>query len=59
MAIPIIKDGFVKEVSLELGGRISDYNTTGTSYTYKALMPGTIAKTFAPTITRSAVTRLL
>ena len=37
MAIPIIKDSFIKELSLELGGRISDYSTTGTSYTYKAL----------------------
>jgi iron complex outermembrane recepter protein len=37
LAVPIIKDGFIKELSLELGGRISDYNTTGTSYTYKAL----------------------
>ncbi|HSQ95065.1 MAG TPA: TonB-dependent receptor, partial [Croceibacterium sp.] len=37
LAVPVIKDSFVKELSLELGGRISDYNTTGTSYTYKAL----------------------
>ena len=37
LAVPILKDTFVKELSLELGGRISDYNTTGTSYTYKAL----------------------
>jgi outer membrane receptor protein involved in Fe transport len=37
LAVPIIKDSFIKELSLELGGRISDYNTTGTSYTYKAL----------------------
>ncbi|MGZ5791562.1 MAG: TonB-dependent receptor domain-containing protein [Croceibacterium sp.] len=37
LAVPILKDSFVKELSLELGGRISDYNTTGTSYTYKAL----------------------
>jgi outer membrane receptor protein involved in Fe transport len=35
--VPILKDTFIKELSLELGGRISDYNTTGTSYTYKAL----------------------
>lgn len=37
LAVPILKDSFIKELSLELGGRISDYNTTGTSYTYKAL----------------------
>jgi outer membrane receptor protein involved in Fe transport len=37
LAVPIIQDGFIKELSLELGGRISDYSTTGTSYTYKAL----------------------
>ena len=35
--VPILKDSFIKELSLELGGRISDYDTTGTSYTYKAL----------------------
>jgi outer membrane receptor protein involved in Fe transport len=28
---------FVKEFNLELGGRIADYNTTGTSYTFKIL----------------------
>ena len=27
----------IKKFSLELGGRVSDYDTTGTSYTYKAL----------------------
>jgi outer membrane receptor protein involved in Fe transport len=43
LSIPIIKDSFIRELSLELGGRISDYNTTGTSYTYKALA------NFAPT----------
>nr|WP_166175675.1 TonB-dependent receptor [Altererythrobacter segetis] len=37
LAVPILKDSFIKELSLELGGRISDYSTTGTSYTYKAL----------------------
>lgn len=35
--VPILKDTFIRELSLELGGRISDYSTTGTSYTYKAL----------------------
>ena len=37
LSVPILKDTFIKDLSLELGGRISDYNTTGTSYTYKAL----------------------
>jgi outer membrane receptor protein involved in Fe transport len=37
LLVPVLKDSFIKEFSLELGGRISDYNTTGTSYTYKAL----------------------
>lgn len=27
----------IQELNLEIGGRISDYNTTGTSYTYKVL----------------------
>jgi outer membrane receptor protein involved in Fe transport len=38
LLIPILKDTFIQDLSLELGGRISDYNTTGTSYTYKALV---------------------
>jgi outer membrane receptor protein involved in Fe transport len=34
--IPILKDiPAIKSLDLWLGGRISDYNTTGTSYTYK------------------------
>jgi outer membrane receptor protein involved in Fe transport len=37
LSVPILKDTFIKDLSLELGGRISDYSTTGTSYTYKAL----------------------
>jgi outer membrane receptor protein involved in Fe transport len=37
LLVPIIRDSFIQSLSLELGGRISDYNTTGTSYTYKAL----------------------
>jgi outer membrane receptor protein involved in Fe transport len=36
LEIPVLKDTFIRELTLELGGRISDYNTTGTSYTYKA-----------------------
>ena len=37
LVIPIISDvkGF-QELNLELGGRISDYSTTGTEYTWKA-----------------------
>jgi len=36
LLIPLLKDlPLVKNLELELGGRASDYNTTGTSYTYK------------------------
>jgi len=36
LLIPILKDlPLIKNLELELGGRASDYNTTGTSYTYK------------------------
>ncbi|GGD51919.1 TonB-dependent receptor [Erythrobacter arachoides] len=37
MLIPILSDTFVNQLNLELGGRVSDYSTTGTSYTYKIL----------------------
>jgi iron complex outermembrane receptor protein len=37
LLVPLLEDTLVQSLSLELGGRISDYNTTGTSYTYKAL----------------------
>ncbi len=37
LLIPLLRDTFVNEFNLELGGRMSDYNTTGTSYTYKIL----------------------
>jgi outer membrane receptor protein involved in Fe transport len=38
LLIPILKDiPAIQELNLELGGRISDYNTTGKSYTYKIL----------------------
>ena len=38
LLVPVLADlPLVKSLSLELGGRISDYSTTGTSYTYKAL----------------------
>jgi outer membrane receptor protein involved in Fe transport len=38
LLVPILKDiPFIQELNLEIGGRISNYNTTGTSYTYKIL----------------------
>ncbi|MEH3108421.1 MAG: TonB-dependent receptor, partial [Sphingomonas fennica] len=37
LLVPILKDTIVKSLDLELGGRVSDFNTTGKSYTYKAL----------------------
>ncbi|HWJ69391.1 MAG TPA: TonB-dependent receptor [Sphingobium sp.] len=38
LLIPLIRDTpFIKSFGLEVGGRISDYNTTGTSYTFKVL----------------------
>src|SRR5690606_3838321 len=38
LLIPILADmPAFKSLSLEVGGRISDYSTTGTSYTYKVL----------------------
>jgi outer membrane receptor protein involved in Fe transport len=39
LLVPILKDlPGVKEMTLSLGGRRSDYNTTGVSYTYKAIL---------------------
>ncbi len=38
LLVPLLSDiPFIEELSLELGGRMSDYSTTGTSYTFKAL----------------------
>ncbi len=38
LLIPVLKDvPFIKELNLEIGGRLSDYNTTGTSHTFKIL----------------------
>ena len=37
LLVPVLSDMLVNSFNLELGGRISDYNTTGTSYTYKIL----------------------
>ncbi len=36
LVVPLIEDGFIHEASLQLAGRISDYSTTGTEYTWKA-----------------------
>jgi len=38
LLVPVLKGiPAINELSLEIGGRMSDYNTTGTSYTYKIL----------------------
>ncbi|BBC73054.1 TonB-dependent receptor-like protein [Altererythrobacter sp. B11] len=38
LLVPVLADiPGIQQFNLELGGRISDYSTTGTSYTYKAL----------------------
>ena len=38
LLIPVLKDvPAIQSLSLEIGGRMSDYNTTGVSYTYKLL----------------------
>ncbi len=38
LLIPVLSDiPGIKSLNLEIGGRISDYSTTGTSYTYKLL----------------------
>jgi len=37
LLVPVLKDSFIKSFNLELGGRMSHYNTTGTSWTYKLL----------------------
>jgi len=39
LLVPLLKDlPLVKEMTLSLGGRRSDYNTTGVSYTYKGIL---------------------
>ncbi len=41
--VPLISDTpGIQQLDLELGGRISDYSTTGTSYTYKVLADWTV-----------------
>jgi outer membrane receptor protein involved in Fe transport len=38
LLVPVVRDlPFVKSFDLEIGGRMSDYSTTGTSYTFKIL----------------------
>jgi outer membrane receptor protein involved in Fe transport len=37
LLVPVLADTFIKRLELELGARMSHYNTTGTSYTYKIL----------------------
>ena len=37
LLVPVIKDSFIQSLSLELGARYSDYNTTGGTWTYKLL----------------------
>jgi outer membrane receptor protein involved in Fe transport len=38
LLIPVLSDiPFIQEFNLEVGGRMSNYSTTGTSYTYKLL----------------------
>lgn len=37
LLVPVLKDTFVQSLSLELGARFSDYNTTGNTWTYKIL----------------------
>jgi len=38
LLVPVLSDiPAIQQLNLELGGRISDFSTTGTSYTYKAL----------------------
>src|SRR5690606_19860786 len=38
LLVPVLRDiPFIQELNLEIGGRMSHYNTTGTSYTFKIL----------------------
>ena len=48
LVVPLVEDGFVREATLQLGGRVSDYSTTGTEYIYK--VGGTITPVDALTI---------
>lgn len=37
LLVPVIANSFIDEFNLELGARVSDYNTTGSTWTYKVL----------------------
>ncbi len=37
LLVPVLADSFVKAFNLELGARFSDYSTTGSEWTFKAL----------------------
>ena len=43
LAIPVIEDSFVRELTLEVGGRYSDYSTAGGKFTWK--VGGTLSPT--------------
>ncbi|MEX0341135.1 MAG: TonB-dependent receptor plug domain-containing protein [Erythrobacter sp.] len=36
LVIPVVEDSFIRELTLELGGRYSDYSTAGGEFTWKA-----------------------
>lgn len=36
LVIPLIEDGFIRDLTLEFGGRYSDYSTAGGEFTWKA-----------------------
>ena len=36
LIIPVVEDSFVRELTIELGGRYSDYSTAGGEFTWKA-----------------------
>lgn len=36
LVIPVIEDSFIREMTVELGGRYSDYSTAGGEFTWKA-----------------------
>ncbi len=48
LIVPLVEDGFVREMTLEAGARYSDYSTAGSEFTWK--VGGTIAPIDAITI---------
>jgi len=48
LVIPLVEDSFIREATLEIGGRYSDYSTAGGKFTWKA--GGTISPIDALTI---------